>query len=192
MANNPTISQVAKINIDSNKNKSIDYYDLACEARNIKHFIGKAIMATGAATGAGVVTHAPYDNEDETYKYKIDPADISSSKQVTFQFFNSSEREELKKKYALFFFNLHCSAAINNTLPLYFFMLNNDNLNHTLVLEVPMMSIGNDKPIQLTISYTLNKNSLTLELTGVYDDNSSPTKLYNYTFSNMRLTYNIF
>ena len=191
MANNPTISQVAKINIDSNKNKSIDYYDLACEARNIKHFIGKATTAVGPGSGAGVVTHAPYNDEDGAYEYKIDPASVSSSKKVGFSFINIYKKKETEKKYALFFFNLQCSTA-DTTLPLYFFMLNNDNSEHTLVLEVPTMSIGNANPIQLTISYVLDKSSLTLELIRVDDDNVYPTDLGSYTLSNMRLTYNIF
>lgn len=188
MANNPTISQVAKINIDSNKNKSIDYYDLACEARNIKHFIGKAISAGGAE---GVVAHAPFNYEDRAYEYKINPASVSSSKRVEFGFLNLDQEKETEKKYALFFFNLQCSTA-DTILPLYFFILNNDGLEHTLVLEVPTMSIGNDKPIQLTILYKLIKTSLALELIRVEDDNVYPTDLGSYTLSNMRLTYNIF
>lgn len=190
MANNPTISQAAKINIDSNKNKSINYYDLACEARNIKHFMGKATRANGTSSG-GIVINAPYNSEDGAYEYKIDPASISSSKGVTFSFENLAKTQEIEKKYALFFFNLQCSTA-DTILPLYFFILNNDGLEHTLVLEVPTMSIGNDKPIQLTILYKLIKTNLALELIRVEDDNVYPTDLGSYTLSNMRLTYNIF
>lgn len=190
MANNPTISQVAKIKIDSDKNKSIDYYDLACEARNIKHFMGKATRANGTSSG-GVVINAPYNYEDEAFEYKIDPASISSLRDVTFSFENLKKTKEIEKKYALFFFNLQYSNA-DVTSPLYFFMLNNDNLEHTLVLEVPMMSIGNANPIQLVISYKLNHENLTVELIRVDDDNVSPTTKNDYTLSNMRLTYNIF
>jgi len=190
MANNPTISQVAKIKIDSDKNKSINYYDLACEASNIKHFMGKATKVNGA-TSNGTIIHALYNYEDGAYEYKIDPASISSSKEVTFYFENLAKTQEIKKKYALFFFNLQYSNA-DATLPLYFFMLNNDNLEYPLVLEVPTMSIGNANPIQLTISYKLNQNQLTLELIQVDDDNVNPTTKNNYTLSNMRLTYNIF
>lgn len=191
MANNPTISQAAKINIDSNKNKSINYYDLACEARNIKHFMGKATRANGTSSG-GIVINAPYNSEDGAYEYKIDPASISSSKGVTFSFENLAKTQEIEKKYALFFFNLQCSDAIDTTLPLYFFMLNNDNSEHPLVLEVPAGTIGNDKPIQLVISYNLNHENLRLELIRVNDDNVNPTTKNDYTISNMRLTYNIF
>lgn len=191
MANNPTISQVAKIKIDSDKNKSIDYYDLACEARNIKHFMGKATTVNGHSTDPGVFTHAPYNGEDGAYEYKIDPASENSSKRVGFSFDKLYKTKETEKKYALFFFNLQCSTA-DSTLPLYFFMLKNDGLEHPLVLEVPTMSIGNANPIQLTISYNLTKSSLTLELIRVDDDNVNPTDLGSYTLSNMRLTYNIF
>lgn len=190
MANNPTISQVAKIKIDSNKNKSIDYYDLACEARNIKHFMGKATRANGRPSEAEVI-NAPYNYEDEAFEYSVDPASINSSKSVTFEFEKLAGTKEIIKQYALFFFNLQYSNT-DSTLPLYFFILKNDGFDHTLVLEVPTMLIGNSKPIRLIIVYNLDKRHLTLELTQVYDDNSSPTKLYNYTFSNMRLTYNIF
>lgn len=190
MANNPTISQVAKIKIDSDKNKSIDYYDLACEARNIKHFMGKATTVNGA-TSEGTIIHALYNGEDGAYEYKIDPVSKNSSKKVGFNFDKLYKTKETEKKYALFFFNLQCSTA-DATLPLYFFMLKNDGLEHPLVLEVPTMSIGNANPIQLTISYELTKSSLTLELIRVDDDNVSPTDLGSYTLSNMRLTYNIF
>lgn len=191
MANNPTISQVAKIKIDSNKNKSIDYYDLACEARNIKHFMGKATRANGRPSEAEVI-NAPYNYEDEAFEYSVDPGNVNSSKSVTFEFENLKTTKEIEKKYALFFFNLQYSNA-DVTSPLYFFMLNNDNSEHTLVLEVPTMSIGNANPIQLGISYKLSKYHLTLELIRVDDDNTSfPTDLSSYTLSNMRLTYNIF
>lgn len=190
MANNSTISQVAKINIDSNKNKSIDYYDLACEARNIKHFMGKATKA-GYKPPGEVVKNAPYNDEDGAYEYKIDPANISSSNVVIFDFENLANTQEVEKKYALFFFNLRCSKT-DYTFPLYFFMLKNDNLEHTLVLEVPPRSISYPKPIPLFISYNLSGHFLRLELKEVYDDNSSPTTKNDYTLSNMRLTYNIF
>ena len=190
MANNPTISQVAKINIDSNKNKSIDYYDLACEARNIKHFMGKATKVYGV-TSQGVVMNAPYNSTDEAYEYKISPASGNSPKVVGFEFENLKTTKEIEKKYALFFFNLQCFET-GDTFPLYFFMLNNDNLKHTLALEVPPKSMGHNKAVQLFISYKLNYEMLYLELIRVDDDNGSPTTLYSYTLSNMRLTYNIF
>lgn len=192
MANNPTISQVAKINIDNNKNKSIDYYDLACEARNIKHFMGKATRANGKPSEEEVI-NAPYNYKDKAFEYKIDdPESKNTPKDVTFYFGNLANTKEATKKYALFFFNLQCSNP-DEALPLYFFMLNNDNSEHYLVLEVPAKMIGNDKPIQLLISYILNHENLTLELRRVDDDNTSfPTDLSSYTLSNMRLTYNIF
>lgn len=190
MADNPTISQAAKINIDSSKKKTINYYDFACEARNIKHFMGKATIANGTSSGT-IVTNAPYNNEDRAYEYRIDPASISSSKQVMFYFENLANTKESKKKYALFFFNLQCSTA-DTIFPLYFFMLNNDNSEHILFLEVPTMSMGNANPIQLALSYKLSGANLALELIRVDDDNVYPTTLNNYTLSNMRLTYNIF
>ncbi|MCI7527381.1 MAG: hypothetical protein MSA65_03665 [Mollicutes bacterium] len=190
MANNPTISQIAKINIDNNKNKSIDYYDLACEARNIKHFMGKATRANGTPSG-GVVINAPYNDEDKAFEYKISPASISSPKDVTFNFENLTKTQEIKKKYALFFFNLHCSRN-NYTSPLYFFMLRNDNLEHTLTLKVLPWSLSYPKSVQLYFSYKLDQANLKLELTQIYDDNDNPTDKEDYTLSNMRLTYNIF